>query len=95
MRAAMRPPLVYVMGPSGAGKDTLLRAARARLEGGDVFFAHRYITRDPVPGDENFIALSPAEFEARTWKVCAPSARAVAGVAEHTEPVAQPVAVEE
>jgi len=57
--------LVYVMGPSGAGKDTLLVYARGRLGGTGILFAHRYVTRAPLPDDENFIALSPAEFEAR------------------------------
>jgi ribose 1,5-bisphosphokinase len=61
----MRGGLVYVMGPSGAGKDTLLTYARQRLEGERVLFAHRYITRMPVPGDENFIALSHEEYDAR------------------------------
>jgi ribose 1,5-bisphosphokinase len=57
--------LVYVMGPSGAGKDTVLAYARARLAGSGVLFAHRYITRAPVAGDENFVALSPDEFDER------------------------------
>ena len=59
------PPIVYVMGPSGAGKDTLLRYARERLDGQPVAFAHRYITRPPTAGDENHIALTLAEFHAR------------------------------
>jgi ribose 1,5-bisphosphokinase len=59
------PPIVYVMGPSGAGKDTLLRYARERLDGQPVAFAHRYITRPPVAGDENHVALTLAEFHAR------------------------------
>jgi ribose 1,5-bisphosphokinase len=59
------PPIVYVMGPSGAGKDTLLRYARDRLDGQPVAFAHRYITRPPIAGDENHIALTLAEFHAR------------------------------
>jgi ribose 1,5-bisphosphokinase len=55
--------VVYVMGPSGAGKDTLLRYARARLDGRAVMFAHRYITRPPrADGGENHVALSAAEF---------------------------------
>lgn len=53
------------MGPSGAGKDTLLKHARARLAGSPILFAHRYITRAPVAGDENFISLREREFEAR------------------------------
>jgi ribose 1,5-bisphosphokinase len=59
------PPIVYVMGPSGAGKDTLLRYARDRLDGQPVAFAHRYITRPPTAGDENHVALTLAEFHAR------------------------------
>jgi ribose 1,5-bisphosphokinase len=50
------------MGPSGAGKDTLLRYARIRLDGSGVMFAHRYITRPPRSEGENHVALSPAEF---------------------------------
>lgn len=61
-----RPALVYVMGPAGAGKDSVLRHARRRLGGRHpVVFAHRYITR-PLGNDiENFIALSPREFALR------------------------------
>jgi ribose 1,5-bisphosphokinase len=61
----MPAAIVYVMGPSGAGKDTLLRYARDRLADGPVAFAHRYITRPPIAGDENHIALSVPEFRAR------------------------------
>ncbi|MCK6451453.1 MAG: phosphonate metabolism protein/1,5-bisphosphokinase (PRPP-forming) PhnN [Alphaproteobacteria bacterium] len=53
------------MGPSGAGKDTLLAYARQRIGEGRVLFAHRYITRPPIPGDENFIELSEEEFAER------------------------------
>jgi ribose 1,5-bisphosphokinase len=53
------------MGPSGAGKDALLRFARDALADGDLVFAHRYITRAPIAGDENFIQLSPEEFASR------------------------------
>jgi ribose 1,5-bisphosphokinase len=59
------PPLVYLMGPSGAGKDTLLAYARARLDPTRVLFAHRYITRPDSAGGENHVALSAIEFEAR------------------------------
>jgi ribose 1,5-bisphosphokinase len=58
--------IVYVMGPSGAGKDSVLRYARERLDGQHpIVFAHRYITRPPTPGDENHIALTASEFAAR------------------------------
>ncbi|CAG9227782.1 Ribose 1,5-bisphosphate phosphokinase PhnN [Paraburkholderia tropica] len=59
--------LIYVMGPSGAGKDTLLGYARARLASEGVVFAHRYITREDG-GPENHIALTDAEFEARSTR---------------------------
>jgi len=57
--------LVYVMGPSGAGKDTLLSFARERLCGSNVLFAHRYITRAATAGGENHVWLTPEEFHAR------------------------------
>ena len=61
-----RAPLVYLMGPSGVGKDSLLRFARARIAGAyPIAIAHRYITRPPTPDDENHIALSEPEFEMR------------------------------
>jgi ribose 1,5-bisphosphokinase len=55
--------LIYVMGPSGAGKDSLLGFARERV-GARVMFAHRYITRAVADG-ENHIALSHDEFASR------------------------------
>ncbi len=56
--------LIYVVGPSGAGKDSVLNAARARAPHG-VWFAHRYITRPAGDASENHVALTPAEFAAR------------------------------
>ncbi|MEW5838584.1 MAG: ribose 1,5-bisphosphokinase [Pseudomonadota bacterium] len=61
----MRARLFYVIGASGAGKDSLLRAARAELAGENVIFAHRYITRPVELAGENHIALLPHEFHAR------------------------------
>ena len=68
--------LVYVMGPSGAGKDTLIDYARARVDPARVIFARRFITRPAGAGGENHIMLSEKEFDARrdaglfalTWK---------------------------
>jgi ribose 1,5-bisphosphokinase len=61
--------LIYVMGPSGCGKDSLLRYARARLAGDPaVVFAHRYITRAAAAGGENHVELTPAEFATRLRK---------------------------
>ena len=57
--------LVHVMGPSGAGKDTLIDYARARVDSSAVIFAHRFITRPAGAGGENHITLSEAEFSAR------------------------------
>ncbi|PLZ04185.1 phosphonate metabolism protein/1,5-bisphosphokinase (PRPP-forming) PhnN [Burkholderia sp. WAC0059] len=61
----MSERLIYVMGPSGAGKDSLLGFARGRIAGSGVVFAHRYITREEGAG-ENHIALNAAEFDARS-----------------------------
>lgn len=65
-----RARLFYVMGASGAGKDSLLAYARERISGqpaaaAPVLFAHRYITRPPTADGENHIALSSAEFTQR------------------------------
>jgi len=60
--------LIYVMGPSGSGKDSVIDYVRARLEQGRddrIVIAQRYITRPPEPSGEKHIALSPARFAAR------------------------------
>lgn len=58
--------LIYLVGPSGSGKDSLLQYCRQRLAGNPgVVFAHRYITRAAQAGGENHVALSAAEFAAR------------------------------
>lgn len=58
--------LFYVVGASGAGKDSLLGHARERLAGAaPVLFAHRYITRPLDAGGEHHVALTPAEFATR------------------------------
>lgn len=62
--------LFYVIGPSGAGKDSLMAYARQRLEGAPVAFAHRYVTRPADAGGENHVALTEAEFAAREAAGC-------------------------
>lgn len=62
----MEGSLVYVMGPSGVGKDSVLGRARALLPpGAPVVFAHRYITRPADTGGENHVALTHEEFATR------------------------------
>ena len=69
MRAGAR--LYYVMGASGAGKDSLLGYARRRLvDNLHIVFAHRYITRPADAGGENHIALTAVEFEMRRRLGC-------------------------
>ncbi|GAL20638.1 ATP-binding protein PhnN [Vibrio maritimus] len=48
--------LYYIVGPSGAGKDTLIDAIRAEFPE-DIIVAHRYITR-PFGLVEKTISLS-------------------------------------
>ena len=46
--------LILVVGPSGAGKDTLLGLAKAACAGdGNVVFARRAVTREASPFEEN------------------------------------------
>lgn len=58
--------LLYVIGASGSGKDSLMSHARFKLaQDANVVFAHRYITRPSDAGGENHVALSEDEFESR------------------------------
>jgi phosphonate metabolism protein PhnN/1,5-bisphosphokinase (PRPP-forming) len=58
--------LIAVVGPSGAGKDTLMAGARAALAQDSRFrFARRAITRPAEAGSEDHEALSDADFAAR------------------------------
>ena len=62
----MKGPLIYVMGPSGAGKDAVMERARAMLSiDHPVAFAHRYITRPAGAGGENHVSLTRSEFAVR------------------------------
>ncbi|WP_437612541.1 ribose 1,5-bisphosphokinase [Erwinia sp. V71] len=59
--------LIWLMGASGSGKDSLLQALRDTEPEG-VMVAHRYITRPANAGGENHIALSETEFLRRRAK---------------------------
>jgi ribose 1,5-bisphosphokinase len=53
---------VLVVGPSGAGKDTLLRLAQAAcVDDHDIVFPRRVVTRESS-ADEDNMAMSPDEF---------------------------------
>ncbi|WP_321867810.1 phosphonate metabolism protein/1,5-bisphosphokinase (PRPP-forming) PhnN [Paraburkholderia tropica] len=54
----------FVVGPSGAGKDTLIDAARAALPDARFVYATRYITRPSGAPGENHIGITESEFAA-------------------------------
>lgn len=55
--------MVAVVGPSGAGKDTLMELAAKHFTGRqDVHFVRRIITRDGEAGGEEHLAVSDAGF---------------------------------
>ena len=63
---ARRGTFVLVVGPSGAGKDSIIEGARAALEGkGGFVFPRRYITRAAAAGGEAHVALTPEVFAHR------------------------------
>ena len=58
--------LVLVVGPSGAGKDTLIRRAEAGLRSEARYrFPRRYITRPAGDPHEDHVALTEDEFRTR------------------------------
>lgn len=61
-----RSALVLVVGPSGAGKDTLIAYAQERLNGNRRFvFARRIVTRASAPAIEDHDSLTPEAFAAK------------------------------
>lgn len=60
----MNHRLIYAVGPSGAGKDSLLNWLRRHPPAGAVMqLARRTITRAPDAGDEGHEPVSPEVFE--------------------------------
>ena len=60
--------LVLVVGPSGAGKDTLLKAAARELAGDSRFnFPRRVVTRTAIAELEDHDSIDPGQF--RTQKL--------------------------
>lgn len=58
--------MVVVVGPSGAGKDTLMALAASHFRGRDnILFARRVITRDSAAGGEDHEGVSVETFQAR------------------------------
>jgi ribose 1,5-bisphosphokinase len=55
--------LVLVVGPSGAGKDSVMHGAREALIGNrDFVFPRRFVTRLNVPAAEDHVSMTEMEF---------------------------------
>lgn len=61
---AVRGRLIYVMGASGSGKDSLIAELRHLLRDEPFAFARRWITRPPAADRERHVPVSPERFEA-------------------------------
>jgi phosphonate metabolism protein PhnN/1,5-bisphosphokinase (PRPP-forming) len=60
---AERGRLILVVGPSGAGKDSLIAWCRVRLAGNpSVVFPRRVITREMTDGSEDHVTVSEAAY---------------------------------
>lgn len=56
--------LIYLIGPSGSGKDSLIEAARSQLAAAGVEIARRVITRSAEATGEAAQSVTPQRFEA-------------------------------
>lgn len=57
--------LIFLMGPSGAGKDSVLQRLQQSLEGRGCRIARRVITRSAEAMGEEAVSVSPREFGER------------------------------
>ncbi len=86
--------IIAVVGPSGAGKDTLLRLASKELaENDDIVFLRRYITRKPDASEDNFFLddytfgfLKSRDFFVSSWQ----AHQNLYGIARHSFEQASP-----
>lgn len=68
--------VILIVGPSGSGKDTLLRSAKKHFGPTDkLSFVRRYITRPPSKDEDNFyldqegfLTLKECQFFVSTWQ---------------------------
>ena len=67
--------IILLTGPSGSGKDSLLRHARTHFPSERLTFASRYITRPPDSNEDNFFVddhafacLQQSGFFLSTWQ---------------------------
>ena len=58
----MRGRLIYVMGPSGSGKDSLMSGLLAAYPDAGLVVARRYITRPESAGGEAHVSVTPERF---------------------------------
>lgn len=60
--------LVYVMGASGSGKDSLLAGLVGTYPEAGLILVRRYITRERTAGGENHIPVTRKHFKELKWK---------------------------
>ncbi|PWG61211.1 phosphonate metabolism protein/1,5-bisphosphokinase (PRPP-forming) PhnN [Sediminicurvatus halobius] len=63
--ASSAVPLFYLVGPSGVGKDSVIKVLQTLVQGGELFLPRRVITRPVNAGGEQHEAVPESEFAAR------------------------------